>query len=337
MMDCAELLAKVPEEWYEIKDCWMVACKMVALQNGKDGSLLDLNAYFYYNREDAEKYPDGFEGIVRKNISIAEDRETKKEIEQEYDFLHQFIGLYCSGMSCSGEKAFKYAYSHVEKGASCILWIDTFYAEWNGMYQQVHFPHCVTIMKMDPEKCVIFDAFQKENPCFEVETERLFAMTNFVNIFEEDRNYNEFKNANEVMDVFVKNFIVKYKSIDDYIGVLENVSEDMEKIKNNLDVELDNENTIKLTMRIFVNQYQKGTAQLACFKQATSITGEMLQLCEDINNLWRLCASVFAKIAYLSSEKRRQKYDLLCSSVKEIRSKLITFDELMHREVVFER
>ncbi len=335
MMDCSELLSKVPEDWYEIKDCWTVACKMVALQNGKDASLLDLNAYFYYNREDGEKYPDGFEGIVRKNISIAEDRETRKEIEQEYDFLHQFIGLNCTGLAYAGKKAFEYTYASVSKGASCILWIDTFYAEWNGMYQQVHFPHCVTIMEMNAEECTIFDAFQKENPCFEVETEHLFAMTNFVNIFKKDLNHSEIKSANEMMNVFTNNFTIKYKLIDDYISVLGKFIEDLEKIKDNLDVEVDNENTIKLTMRIFVNQYQKGIAQLARFKQASSVTSEMLQICEEINNLWRLCAGVFAKIAYLSREKRRQKYDLLCNSVNEIRSKLIVLEELIHREVVF--
>lgn len=313
----------------------MVACKIIALQNGKDASLLDLNAYFYYNREDDEKYPDGFEGIVRKNISIAEDRETRKEIEQEYDFLYQFIGLNCTGLAYAGKKAFEYAYASVSLGASCILWIDAFYAEWNGMYQQVHFPHCVTIMEMNAEKCTIFDAFRKENPCFEVETEHLFTMTNFVNLFKKDLSHSEFKDANEMMDVFMNKFIIKYQSIDDYISVLGNVIEDLEKIKDNLDVELDNENTIKLTMRIFVNQYQKGTAQLARFKQASSVTSEMLQICEEINDLWRLCAGVFAKIAYLSSEKRRQKYDLLCNSVNEIRSKLIVFEELIHREVRF--
>ena len=120
MMDCSELLSKVPEDWYEIKDCWTVACKMVALQNGKDASLLDLNAYFYYNREDGEKYPDGFEGIVRKNISIAEDRETRKEIEQEYDFLHQFIGLNCTGLAYANPVQFN-PINWCKKSYSCSI------------------------------------------------------------------------------------------------------------------------------------------------------------------------------------------------------------------------
>lgn len=335
MTEFNELLSKVPEDWYEIKDCWMVACKMVALQKGRNDNPLDLNAYFYYNREDKDTFPDGFEGIVRKNISIAEDRETKKEIKQEYDFLKQFIGLKCIGKPYSGKEAYEYARDSFLEGAGCILWIDTFYAKWNGMYNQVHFPHCVTILDMTSEKSVVFDAFRKEEPCFEVENERLFEMTNFVNVFCADEKFVEFKDVDEMMLLFMKNFIMKNKSIDDYISVLDTVSKDLERIKANLDDELDNENTIKLTMRIFVNQYQKGEAQLKCFKRAKTVTKEMLQLCEEINELWRLCASVFAKICYLSSEKRKIKYDLLCRSVKEIREKLITFDEIIKSGVAF--
>lgn len=335
MEEFNSLVSRVPENWYEIKDCWMVACKMVTMQLGRQDKYLDLNAYFYYNRSNEVRFPEGFEGIIRRNISVAEDREKTKEVEMEYDFLRQFVGLSCKGKACTRKEAYEYVRERFDADTGCIMWIDTFYAEWNEMCQQVHFPHCVTVFRVKPDKCVIFDAFRKENPCFEVETDRLFAMTYYVNIFKGDEKYAGFKNDDEALNIFFKNFILKNKSIEDYIDALRCVESDLEKTKPNLNKELNNENTIKLMMRIFVNQYQKGCAQLRFFKQTRKMPDEMIGTCEDINGLWKLCSGVFAKICYLSNEKKKTKYDLLCNSVNEIRNKLVNFDEMINRKVKF--
>lgn len=319
----------IPLEWYKTRDCWMVSKKIIALLNGRNYEALDLNAYFYYNN-DAEvgNFSEGFCNIIRKNISLVEERNMVPEIKREYDFIKQFIGMNCEGKNCNGEEAFALCQKAFSKGASCVLWIDTFYAEWNGMFEQVHFPHCVTLIKLARDKSVIIDTFREESASFEIDNTKLFSITNSVNIFIKNKGFEEFTNIDEMIYVFMRDFVLKYDAIVEYIKGIENLTNDLIKLKDNIN-EVNDENVIKLMMRIFVNQHQKGVAQTKIMKRAEFVEEKILALCDEINNLWGVCAGIFAKIFYLPTERRSLKYNILCQSLLEIKRKLEIFDKII--------
>lgn len=331
MQSYDELLNKIPEEWYEIKDCWKIACKMVSFQKERNDLPLDLNAYFFY-KENPINNSLGFEGIYRKSISVAEDSAVSLEVQQEYDFLNQFLGFDCYGRTCSGKEAYQFAYNGMDRGEGCVLWLDTYYTEWNGMYQQIHFPHCVTVMEMELDKCVVFDAFRREEPFIEIDTESLFNLVTYVNFFKLVESFHGPQTMDEMLDIFLNNFLIKYNSIPEYINRLGIFYNDLIASKYEIDSNEINENAIKLTMRMFVNQYQKTTAQLNCFGMATNVSEEVIQVCEEIKNSWKKCANIFAKICYLPIEKRKIKYELLCDQIMSIREKLLLFDRIISRK-----
>lgn len=332
MNEQKDFLSKVPVEWYDIKDCWMVASKIVALMNERNPEPLGLNAYFFYREMAGNVYPSGLRGIVRKNISVVEERETIPEVEREYEFIKRFIGMKCEGSACCREEAMEYAKTIISEGSGCVLWIDTYYAKWNEMYNKIHFPHCVVLLDISENKSKIIDTFNRETPCFEVDNCNLYEMTNFVNKFSVDESFEAFIDKSEMVKVFREEFIIKYDAILEYIDNLKHFKKDFIEAASNIEKDVEDENTIKLLMRMFVNLYQKGVEQLEILRAVENLGLEMIQICEDVNQLWRLCAGIFAKICYLNKEKRIIKYNCLCEHIEDAIKKLAIFDKLLKEE-----
>ena len=319
MYDVDEVISQVPDVCRELEDCWVSALIVVSTMRKRNYKPLFLNSYMYYDSSLRYENLQGFEKIIRKNIAIAEaDRhDFEEDVEIECEFLKEFLGMNCTGKASSGDDAEKYAKRMIAGKASCILWMDTYLVPWNPMYKKIHFQHCTTIIEYGARECLVYDALNSGNECFTVPTKELFNMTNYVSVICDCHSIIGQSDEQKQVPYFVDKYMFRYNGIKKYIGAIQLFLRDLKDCSSAIieDMEGQNEDIVKLMMRIFVNQYQKCMKQYDIFDRSGRISEEDMIIFEELNNTWKSCGSLFAKICFLSGEKRAKKFEDLCGKV----------------------
>lgn len=320
ILDIIDFEKRIPDFIGNIKDCWLTATVLVAISMAKDYRVLFLHNSFQYSEEN-----DGNEISFHKVICKHMDLDFKGNymnpiVANEDLFLHKIMGFNVSYYSLENiaKEREQYLKTLMRENVS-VMWFDTFSCPWNPMYQQRHVLHCIAVIKTKGDICYVYDSLKMKHAVFSIDLDFLFDIGRYVFIYK-DELQNPINNIEMAYQHYANEILRSEKLQNQILSNLKLFYMDCLKLKENIinNAELEDENTVRLMMRLFENQYERVSLQQMVYEQIACVKAEHTNVLERLKMNWKIASLSFARTCFLPVSKRETTYSALCLSVQNI-------------------
>lgn len=321
MINKYEFIERIPDICYSLEDCWCCALIAICTYYNIDYAPILINSGFFYQHKIKNNNKITFDNIISNSVSIAQTGENSFDmigdmslIESERVFLQNFLGLEGKFTFTDNDtKGENLIIDNIKKGIPIIAWIDTYVCPWNNMYGKYHFPHCFVIFDCDGEYCDIFDSLYQKSIAqikFEIIKNRVY----YTNCFTMNEKKIDFSNL-KLNDLWKILSDVYYKGESIFAVYEKNISMFVNDIKQcdtlyNDDINEEDEK-IKLLMRIFVNNHQKVKQAYEVLKNNFEITNDIDSIIQQDIKCWKVAGTLLIKICFLPKEMRESRLNNL--------------------------
>lgn len=319
-MNIIDFEENLPEFVGDIKDCWLAAMTSVAVCMEKDYRILLFHNSFQYSETD-DNDEISFEKIIHKHMDMHLKGDIVTPLIANEDiFLHKLMNLNVSyySMDNISKDRREYLKSLVREHVA-VIWLDIFFCPWNPMYQKKHILHCVTLVETKENIIYAYDSLKNKQAVFTVDLDLLFDIGIFLFIYK-DEMQNQLWDIESAYQYYVEEFLKTNGLHKAILFNLKRFYADLIKMKNSYTdyKELEDENVVRLMMRLFENQYEKSTLQAMIFKDISCVIPESIDVLEKIGTNWKLASFSFARACFLPVSQKKDCFSKVCLLVGDI-------------------
>ncbi len=319
-MDILDFEKHIPDFVGNIKDCWLTAMVLVAISMAKDYRILFLHNSFQYS-EESDENEISFHKVICKHMDLELKGNCVNPIVTNEDlFLRKIMGFNVSYYSLENiDKEREQCLKTLMRENVSIMWFDTFSCPWNPMYQKRHVLHCIAVIKTKGNICYVYDSLKMKHAIFSIDLDFLFDIGIYVFIYK-DALHKPLNDIGMAYRHYVNEILRREKLQNQILSNLKLFYMDCLKLKKNIisNAELEDENTVRLMMRLFENQYEKVSLQQMVCEQIACVKAEHLNVLECLKKNWKMASLSFGRTCFLPASKRETAYSALCLSVQNI-------------------